>query len=102
MYPSDWPSCPGCGRPAMDGHITCGSASCDEGGARAARAAAPAARLPVHYVFASGSPSEPNPCPILGASTPGAYRTTLYTTHVTCFWCRDEIRRRAEAKTEVR
>jgi hypothetical protein len=33
-YPKDWPHCPGCGRPAMDGHITCGRAECDEGGHR--------------------------------------------------------------------
>lgn len=30
-YPPDWPRCPGCGRAALDGHITCGEAVCDEG-----------------------------------------------------------------------
>ena len=34
LYPRDWPDCPGCGRPALDGHITCGEAACDEGGRR--------------------------------------------------------------------
>lgn len=29
-YPDDWPRCPGCGAPALDGHITCGRAACDE------------------------------------------------------------------------
>lgn len=33
-YPSNWPRCSGCGRPAMDGHLTCGDARCDEGGRR--------------------------------------------------------------------
>jgi hypothetical protein len=33
-YPPDWPKCPGCGLPAMDGHITCGRVECDEGGRR--------------------------------------------------------------------
>lgn len=27
-YPAGWPLCPGCGRPALDGHRTCGDASC--------------------------------------------------------------------------
>jgi hypothetical protein len=31
MYPTDWPRCPACNQPALDGHITCGSAQCDEG-----------------------------------------------------------------------
>jgi hypothetical protein len=31
MYPSDWPKCPSCGAPALDGHITCGSVLCNEG-----------------------------------------------------------------------
>lgn len=31
LYPADWPRCPGCGQPAMDGHITCGDARCGEG-----------------------------------------------------------------------
>jgi hypothetical protein len=30
-YPTDWPKCPACGLPALDGHITCGSAECREG-----------------------------------------------------------------------
>jgi hypothetical protein len=33
-YPHDWPSCPGCGMPALDGHITCGDVACDEAGRR--------------------------------------------------------------------
>lgn len=33
-YPPGWPACPGCGRPALDGHITCGDVDCDEGGRR--------------------------------------------------------------------
>ena len=33
-YPNDWPKCPGCGLPSLDGHITCGQARCDEGGRR--------------------------------------------------------------------
>ena len=33
-YPTDWPKCPGCGLPALDGHITCGNVECDEGGRR--------------------------------------------------------------------
>ena len=37
MYPANWPRCPNCGQPAVDGHITCGRAQCDEGGARRAR-----------------------------------------------------------------
>lgn len=35
-YPPGWPSCPACARPALDGHITCGEASCDEGAWRCA------------------------------------------------------------------
>jgi len=27
-YPHGWPSCPGCGRPALDGKITCGEVGC--------------------------------------------------------------------------
>lgn len=34
MYPPDWPRCPVCDEPALDGHITCGSVGCDEGGQR--------------------------------------------------------------------
>jgi len=33
-YPKDWPKCPGCGLPALDGHITCGKVGCDEAGRR--------------------------------------------------------------------
>jgi hypothetical protein len=34
-YPADWPKCAaGCGRPALDGHMTCGLAGCNEGGHR--------------------------------------------------------------------
>lgn len=34
LYPSDWPRCPGCGQPALDGHITCGDVRCGEGSRR--------------------------------------------------------------------
>jgi len=34
MYPPGWPLCPVCGRPALDGHITCGRAECNEGAHR--------------------------------------------------------------------
>jgi hypothetical protein len=30
-YSPDWPRCPVCGEYALDGHITCGKADCDEG-----------------------------------------------------------------------
>lgn len=33
-YPADWPPCPGCGLPAIDGHVTCGKVECDEGARR--------------------------------------------------------------------
>lgn len=33
-YPPGWPECPSCGLPALDGHITCGQAGCDEAGHR--------------------------------------------------------------------
>ncbi|HSZ58578.1 MAG TPA: hypothetical protein VK797_23120 [Tepidisphaeraceae bacterium] len=33
-YPPGWPKCPGCGRPALDGHITCGDVRCSEGSRR--------------------------------------------------------------------
>lgn len=33
-YPDDWPTCLFCDRPALDGHLTCGRASCSEGAAR--------------------------------------------------------------------
>lgn len=38
-YPTNWPMCPGCGKPAMDGHITCGEAKCAEGAQRDKRMA---------------------------------------------------------------
>jgi hypothetical protein len=34
LYPENWPSCPYCGEPALDGHLTCGSATCSESQAR--------------------------------------------------------------------
>lgn len=34
-YPAGWPRCPGCGRPALDGHITCGNVNCSERARRA-------------------------------------------------------------------
>ena len=34
MYPENWPRCPSCGDYAMDGHITCGKAQCQEGARR--------------------------------------------------------------------
>lgn len=34
LYPAGWPACPACARPALDGHITCGNAVCNEGGRR--------------------------------------------------------------------
>jgi hypothetical protein len=37
-YPDDWPLCPVCEEPALDGHITCGSANCNEGEERRKRA----------------------------------------------------------------
>jgi hypothetical protein len=30
MYPSNWPRCPGCGEPALDGKKTCGEVKCTE------------------------------------------------------------------------
>lgn len=33
MYPPGWPSC-ACGRPVLDGHVTCGHVECAEGEAR--------------------------------------------------------------------
>lgn len=33
-YPEDWPTCLFCDLPAMDGHLTCGRATCNEGSAR--------------------------------------------------------------------
>jgi len=32
-YPADWPRCD-CGKPVLDGHLTCGEVSCDESAAR--------------------------------------------------------------------
>ena len=32
-YPAGWPRC-GCGKPVMDGHLTCGEATCSESAAR--------------------------------------------------------------------
>jgi hypothetical protein len=46
MYPDDWPRCPGCGDFALDGHITCGRAQCNERGQRDAQADAYRARKP--------------------------------------------------------
>jgi hypothetical protein len=28
FYPAGWPSCPGCGEPALDGKVTCGRVQC--------------------------------------------------------------------------
>jgi hypothetical protein len=36
-YPPDWPTCPSCGEPVLDGHITCGRLACDEAGRRRER-----------------------------------------------------------------
>jgi hypothetical protein len=36
-YPANWPRC-ACGRPVLDGHLTCGRVECDEGAARQAQA----------------------------------------------------------------
>lgn len=38
IYPDNWPSCPRCGEAALDGHITCGKAECNESGARRMKA----------------------------------------------------------------
>jgi hypothetical protein len=35
-YPADWPRC-ACGRPVLDGHLTCGEIRCNESNARAFR-----------------------------------------------------------------
>ena len=37
IYPANWPRCLSCGDFALDGHITCGRAECDESGAREQR-----------------------------------------------------------------
>jgi hypothetical protein len=34
IYPDDWPRCLCCGDFALDGHFTCGRATCDESAAR--------------------------------------------------------------------
>jgi len=34
-YPPGWPNCH-CGRPVLDGHVTCGRAECNEGAVRRA------------------------------------------------------------------
>jgi hypothetical protein len=34
-YPVDWPRCMFCGNFALDGHLTCGRAECNEADARA-------------------------------------------------------------------
>ena len=34
MYPPNWPRCVRCDDFAMDGHLTCGRAECDESKAR--------------------------------------------------------------------
>lgn len=44
-YPANWPRCPNCGDYALDGHITCGRAACDEGGQRRQRERDPQAIL---------------------------------------------------------
>jgi hypothetical protein len=36
-YPTDWPRCPVCGDFALDGHVTCGRAECNESREREAR-----------------------------------------------------------------
>lgn len=36
-YPSTWPKCMLCDRPRLDGHLTCGAASCSESQARELR-----------------------------------------------------------------
>jgi hypothetical protein len=38
-YPPDWPKCPSCGEPALDGHLTCGELQCDEAGQRNSQSA---------------------------------------------------------------
>lgn len=37
LYPPEWPRCPGCGHPAMDGHLTCGDVRCKEAARRDTR-----------------------------------------------------------------
>jgi hypothetical protein len=34
MYPKDWPKCVRCDDDALDGHLTCGRAECNESRAR--------------------------------------------------------------------
>lgn len=38
IYPDNWPRCPVCDDPALDGHITCGRWECDEADMRRKRA----------------------------------------------------------------
>src|SRR5262245_27680831 len=59
-YPADWPRCPKCGEPALDGHITCGKFECDEHGTRRARDAARMAAqpLPIHAAFECRCPDK--------------------------------------------
>jgi hypothetical protein len=53
MYPADWPKC-ACGKPVLDGHLTCGEAQCDEALARKSfeegQEAARTGRMPERYV----------------------------------------------------
>lgn len=49
-YPDDWPMCPVCGELALDGHITCGKAQCNEGEQRRKRDA--------EYFLGKGTPAE--------------------------------------------
>lgn len=46
LYPPNWPRCPGCGEPALDGHITCGRLECLEGAIRRARQRSGAFNVP--------------------------------------------------------
>ena len=48
-FPDNWPRCPVCGFPALDGHITCGSANCNEGEQRRKRADMWRARQPLFH-----------------------------------------------------
>lgn len=46
LYPAGWPRCPVCGEPALDGHITCGAAACNESRERRRKADAAGGRAP--------------------------------------------------------
>lgn len=48
MYPTDWPRCPKCDKPALDGHITCGSWECGESEERRKR---DAERMAIDYAM---------------------------------------------------